>query len=356
MDHQHLKTSRILVVDDSEANLLVLESILEDIGYTDVVTLSDPYQATGICQTYDPDLLLLDLHMPGKSGLDVIAEIRDRKSPRYLPILMLTADVSSEAKVRALSTGANDFLTKPFDRTEVELRIRNLLEMRHLHVRLQSHNELLEVKVAERTSQLQAVKLEILDRLAMAAEFRDDQTGEHTHRVGRTSALVAAALDLADAKIESMRRAAPLHDVGKIGIPDNILLKPGELTPAERAIMKRHTTIGARLLSGSASETLQLAEKIAANHHERWDGRGYGTQLSGDNIPLSARILAVADVFDALTHDRPYKKAWPVDRAVDEIRSQRGAQFDPQVVDAFLSVHEEVDLVDTGEIPRHLFA
>ena len=356
MDDAQLKGSRILVVDDAEANLLILETILEDIGYTNVVTLNDPFRAAGLCQAFDPDLLLLDLHMPGKSGLDVIAEVRDRKSPRYLPILMLTADMSSEAKVRALSTGANDFLTKPFDRTEVELRIRNLLEMRHLHVRLQSHNELLEVKVAERTSQLNAVKLEILDRLAMAAEFRDDQTGEHTHRVGRTCALVAAALGLSEQEIEAIRRAAPLHDVGKIGVPDSILLKPGSLTAVEREVMKRHTSIGAKLLSGSDWETLKLAETIAATHHERWDGSGYGSRLSGDAIPLSARIVTVADVFDALTHDRPYKNAWPVEAAIDEITSQRGKQFDPQVVDAFLSVHEKVDLVDTGEIPRHLFA
>ena len=356
MNEEQLKGSRILAVDDAEANLLILETILEDIGYTNVVTLNDPFRAAGLCQAYDPDLLLLDLHMPGKSGLDVIAEVRDRKSSRYLPILMLTADISSEAKVRALSTGANDFLTKPFDRTEVELRIRNLLEMRHLYVALQSQNELLEVKVAERTSELHAVKLEILDRLAMAAEFRDDQTGEHTHRVGRTSALIAAALGLSDAEIEAIRRAAPLHDVGKIGIPDSILLKPGELTPAEREIMKRHTGIGAKLLSGSDSETLQLAEKIAHSHHERWDGRGYGTRLAGDDIPLSARVLAVADVFDALTHDRPYKKAWDLEASVAEVKAQRGAQFDPRVVDAFLSVHEEIDLVDTGEIPRRLLA
>ncbi len=351
---QAVKGSRILAVDDSDANLLVLESILEDIGYTNVVTLSDPSQAVEMCRVFDPDLLLLDLHMPGVSGLDVMAAVRELTSNTYLPILMLTADISSEAKVRALSTGANDFLTKPFDRMEVELRIRNLLHTRRLHLQLRDQNAELEERVAERTQQLEAVKFEILDRLAMAAEFRDDQTGEHTTRVGGSSALIAAALGLPHQTTEAIRRAAPLHDVGKIGVADRILLKTGPLTPGERELMKRHTAIGAKLLANSDSMTLQLAEQIAATHHERWDGQGYGSNLSGEQIPICGRIVAVADVFDALTHDRPYKQAWPVEDAVEEIRSQRALQFDPQVVDAFLEVHKHVDLVSTGEINKHL--
>jgi putative two-component system response regulator len=353
---ESLTGSRILAVDDSEVNLEVLQAILEDIGYTEVVTVSDPHRALSVCQAFDPDLLLLDLHMPGLSGLDVIAAVRQRKSSTYLPILMLTADVSSEAKVRALSTGANDFLTKPFDRTEVELRIRNLLQMRHLHMELHKQNAQLEAKVADRTRQVEAVKLEILERLAMAAEFRDDVTGRHTQRVGNIAALIAQALGLPDAQVESIRRAAPLHDIGKIGIPDSILLKEGELSPAEKELMKRHTVIGARLLSNSSSGTLQLAEEIAATHHERWDGTGYGSGLSADSIPISGRILAVADVFDALTHVRPYKDAWSCEDAVAEIRSQRERQFDPRVVDAFVEVEATNDLVDTGEVSRHLIA
>lgn len=349
-----LSGSRILVVDDTESNLVLLEAILEDLGYSEVVTLDDPYRAVATCSAYDPDLLLLDLHMPGMSGLDVIAAVRERRSETYLPILMLTADISSEAKVRALSTGANDFLTKPFDRTEVELRIRNLLQIRHLHLSLQNQNAQLEQKVAKRTEQLNAIKIELLERLAMAAEFRDDQTGQHTQRVGRTCALIASALSLPPEEIELIRRAAPLHDVGKIGIPDAVLLKAGPLSPAERQLMKRHTAIGAKLLSDSNSETLRLAEQIAATHHERWDGTGYGNKLSGDAIPLPGRILSVADVFDALTHERPYKTAWPVEDAVEEIRQQRGRQFDPSVVDAFLDIQGGFELVDTGEIPKHL--
>ena len=351
-----LTQSKILAIDDSEANLLVLESILDDIGFTEIVTVSDPTRALAICRAFDPDLVLLDLHMPRMSGLDVIAAIREQRSAAYLPVLMLTADISSEAKVRALSTGASDFLTKPFDRTEAELRIRNLLQMRHLHLQLHNQNTILEKKVAERTIEVETAKIEILERLAMAAEFRDDQTGEHTKRVGMICALVATALDLEADTAEELERAAPLHDVGKIGIPDRILLKPGRLTPAEFELMKRHTSIGARLLSDSVSPTLQLAEQIAATHHERWDGSGYGNRLLREEIPLAGRILAIADVFDALTHDRPYKTAWPVERAIEEIRRQRGHQFDPNVVDAFLGVQETIDLADAGAIARDLVA
>lgn len=339
-----LNRSRIMVVDDTEANLFLLEVILEDLGYTDVVTINDPKLALDTWTAFEPDLVLLDLHMPGISGLDVLAQIRSVPRPGFMPILMLTADASSEAKVRALSTGANDFLTKPFDRIEVQLRMQNLLRIRHLHRELQEQNAHLEDRVKERTKEVAAAKDEILQRLAMAAEFRDDQTGEHTQRVGSTAARVAAALKLPSDEVELIRRAAPLHDVGKIGIPDNILLKPGPLTDRERELMKRHTVIGARLVSRSSAPTLQMAEQIAATHHEKWDGTGYGVGLSGTDIPIAGRIVAVTDVFDALTHERPYKEAWSAADALEEIKSQRGKQFDPSVVDAFLDIRETIDL------------
>ena len=341
-----LTRSRIMAVDDTEANLFLLEVILEDLGYKEVVCVSDPKLALDIWTTFEPDLVLLDLHMPGLSGLDVLAQIRSMPRPGFLPVLMLTADASSEAKVRALSTGANDFLTKPFDRVEVQLRMQNLLRIRHLHRELHQQNLNLEERVQERTREVAAAKDEILQRLALAAEFRDDQTGEHTQRVGFIAARVAESLGLPRKEVELIRRAAPLHDVGKIGIPDRVLLKPGPLTPEERNVMKRHTEIGARLVSGSEAATLHKAEEIAATHHERWDGTGYGTGLSGSDIPISGRIVAVTDVFDALTHERPYKEAWPVEDAIEEIRSQRGKQFDPSVVDAFIDIQETIDLRD----------
>lgn len=342
--------SRILVVDDTQANLLLLEMILEDIGFTDVVCINDPRLAFDTWTSFEPDLVLLDLHMPGLSGLDVLAQIRATSRPGFLPVLMLTADASSEAKVRALSTGANDFLTKPFDRVEVQLRIENLLRIRHLHMELQQQNAHLEERVRERTREVAEAKDEIMARLAMAAEFRDDQTGQHTQRVGMIAALVAEAVGLPAREVELMRQAAPLHDVGKIGIPDSVLLKPGPLNEAERRVMKRHTEIGARLVSGSQAATLQMAEQIAATHHERWDGTGYGVGLSGSDIPMCGRIVAITDVFDALIHERPYKQAWSVTDALDEIHSQRGKQFDPDVVDAFIAVQDTIDLRDKASL------
>jgi putative two-component system response regulator len=276
--------------------------------------------------------------MPHLDGLTLLRQISSRV-PRdgYLPILVLTADITSEAKQASLSLGAKDFLTKPFDRTEVLLRIRNLLDTRFLHLEVQRQNQSLEAAVAARTAELKLSQIETLERLAQAAEFRDDNTGQHTRRISESSVLIAQALGQPDPWLELIRRAAPLHDVGKIAIPDAILLKPGKLTPEEFEVMKTHVHIGASILSGSRSPALQMAEVIALTHHEKWNGMGYA-QLKGEAIPLESRIVAVADVFDALTHARPYKVAWTTEDSVAEIKRQSGQHFDPQVVDAFLSV------------------
>jgi putative two-component system response regulator len=334
------KTARILIVDDEPANVDVLRRMLQRAGFNRLASTNDPREAAVLYIKLRPDLILLDLHMPEMDGLEVMDQLNQIAEASYLPILMLTGDMSPEARREALSRGAKDFVNKPFNTEEVLLRIRTLLETRFLYLQIQTQNQLLEAKVRERTRELEAAQIEIIERLARAAEFRDDNTGQHTERVGQMAALLAKEIGLPDAQVSLIRRAAPLHDVGKIGIPDSILLKLGKLTPDEFALVKTHTTIGARILSGSRFSLLRLAEEIAFSHHERWDGSGY-EGITRDSIPLAGRIVAVADVFDALTQKRPYKAAWPVADAIAEMDRQRGRQFDPDLVDAFLKVIEE---------------
>jgi putative two-component system response regulator len=330
--------ARILIVDDQPENVVLLRRVLSKAGYHDVESTSEPSQAEKLYEAYRPDLVLLDLHMPEMDGFAVLERLRSLTArATYLPILVLTGDHDPLKRRRALAAGATDFLAKPFDTVEVVLRIRNLLETRHLHRLLSDHNAVLEAGVRQRTRELEEAQGEILARLAAAAEHRDDDTGRHTLRVGELSAAIADALGLPAEAVELIRAAAPLHDVGKIGIPDHILLKSGKLTPEEFAVMKAHTTIGGAILAGGRSALVIEAERIALNHHERWDGTGYPHGLSGNAIPLGARIVAVADVFDALTHDRPYRPAWPVDRVMEEIRAQSGHHFDPAVVAAFVT-------------------
>lgn len=334
--------ARILIVDDQEVNLLLLEQILEREGYTNVTSITDPRGIFALFAESEPDLILLDLMMPELSGFEVMERL-ERLIPKenYLPILVLTADITLEAKRKALAGQATDFLTKPFDHAEVVLRIRNLLATRLFHLQLRNQNQILHEQVEERTRDLAQAQIEILDRLARAAEFRDYDTSKHTDRVGHIAALMAGELGLPADQVTLIRQAAPLHDVGKIGISDVILLKPGKLTDEEFAVMRSHTMIGAALLSGGCSELVQMAERIAATHHERWDGRGYPQGLQGDAIVLEGRIVALADVFDALTHERPYKSAWSVAEAVAEIERQSGRQFEPCVVQAFMMLPRE---------------
>ena len=338
-----MKEARILVCDDQEANVALLERMLDGAGYVHVAATTDSRQVVGMCTQSPPDLILLDLQMPHADGFEVMRQLEPFLEGTWLPILVLTADTTSEAKQRALSAGARDFLAKPLDRTEVLLRIENLLETRMLHLELRGQNVRLEERVRLRTQDLEEARREVLERLALAAEYRDDETGEHAERVGRTAALLCSSLGWAEDEVELMRHAATLHDVGKIGIPDSILLKPGRLTPGEFDAMKSHVDVSRRILSGSRSPLLRLAEELAVSHHERWDGSGYPAGLRGEQIPLAGRVVAVADVFDALTHERPYKRAWPIEQAVAEICEQSGRQFDPRVVRAFRTLdHSEL--------------
>jgi putative two-component system response regulator len=333
----HLE-ARILIVDDEKANVLLLERILAEAGYTDVASTTSSGAVRDLVEEFHPDLILLDLHMPGIDGFGVMEQLQTELDPASVPpVLMLTADITREVKHRALEAGARDFLTKPLDMQEVLLRIGTILNIRFLERALREEKAHLEERVLERTKDLDEAQMETFERLALAAEFRDDDTGEHTRRVGTSAALIATEMGLPREEIDVLRRAAALHDVGKIGVPDRILLAPRKLTVEEFEVVKKHTEIGARLLSGSRSPVLAMAERVAWSHHERWDGNGYAG-LVGEDIPLVGRITTVADVFDALTHKRPYKAAWPIDQALEEMRRQRGNQFDPDALDAFLRV------------------
>ena len=324
--------AQILVVDDEEVNVRALTRILRAAGYPKVLSTTDPTAVSGLYREQDPDVVLLDLHMPKLDGYAVLKQLRSAAGPQaYVPVLVLTGDSSPEARRRALSAGAKDFLTKPFEVGEVLLRIRNLLETRYLHREITTQNQLLEERVRQRTGELEGAYLDTLERLAIAAEFRDDETGRHTERVGEVAALLGSALGLPEEDLFLIRRAAPLHDVGKIGIPDAVLRKPGPLTGEEWEIMKTHASIGARILAGGRSRVVQLAEEIALHHHEQWDGEGYPAGVGGEAIPLPGRLVMVADVYDALTSDRVYREAWPAEKVLAYIRQYAGRRFDPRI-------------------------
>lgn len=339
-----VRQSRILIIDDQPSNISLLRQILERGGFRTCEGLGEAKQAlTRFCE-FNPDIVLLDVHMPGVDGISLLRQLRSRiPDSTYLPVIIMTADTAPKVRQNALSLGAKDFITKPFDATEVLLRIQNLLETRFLYLALNDQNKLLEERVRERTLQLELAQRETLKRLALASDYRDDNTGAHSHRVGHLSSLLAASIGLPSAQAELIGLAAPLHDIGKIAVPDSILLKPAKLTAEEYEIVKKHTTIGASILAGSDFELLQTAAEIAQFHHERWDGTGQN-RLGGEQIPISARIVCVADTFDVLTHDRPYKTAWTIEAALEEVKRERGRQFDPAIVDALLRIAASEDL------------
>lgn len=328
---------RILAADDDAAALSVLARILARAGFADVRTTGEGDRVPALFAEHAPDLVVLDLHMGAVKAPDVIARLRPLiPVDSYVPILVVSGDLTEEARIGALAAGAVDFVSKPYAAAEVLLRVRNHLHTRSLHLSLAGQKQELERKVRERTRELEETACEVLERLARAAELRDDDTGIHTRRVGELSARIAAAMGLPTGEVEMIRRTAPLHDLGKVGIPDGVLLKPGRLSEGERALMQRHTAIGAEILAAGRSRMVRMAEQIAASHHERWDGGGYPAGLAGEAIPLPARIVALADFYDALSSDRPYRPAWPRERVVQEIAAGRGTHFDPAVVDAFV--------------------
>ncbi len=350
-----MRRSCILCIDDDHTILELLCDYLEALGYQ-TLKASDGETGLELARKYLPDLILLDVMMPGLSGFEVCRELKKDPTTRDIPVVMVTALGEIEDRVRALEVGADDFLTKPVALPELKARVKSLLEVKAYRDHLKRHKEALEREVALKTQELQRafealrkahqkikdLSLEVILRLSRAAEYRDEHTGEHIRRMAHYSALIARKLGLNEEAVESILYAAPLHDIGKIGIPDQILLKPGPLDEREWEIMKKHTEIGAEILRGTQSGFVKVGEIVALYHHERWDGRGYPRGLKGPEIPLAARIVAVADVFDALTSDRPYRKAFSVEEAFQIIEEELGSHFDPKVGRAFLESREEI--------------
>ena len=342
MDNKH-----ILIVDDEPTNLKLLDKMLRGQGYQDLLLVSDPREVIDRYHAARPDLILLDINMPHLDGYQVMEQLKALNDPLLPPIIILTAQHGKDYLLRALAAGARDFVTKPFDRNELLMRVRNLLDAQLAHRLMYDQKKVLEEMVQSRTEELRNTRLQVVQRLGMAAEYRDEETGSHILRMSHICALLTRTLGGSEADCELILNASPMHDIGKIGIPDAILLKPGKFEPQEWEIMKTHAAIGGKLLDGDDSDLMRMAREIALTHHEKWDGSGYPNGLAGEAIPQAGRIAALADVFDALTSERPYKKAWTITAAVDLIKENRGKHFDPDIVEVFLQ--ELPGIVDIRE-------
>lgn len=336
------QSQKILIVDDEPSNLKLLIRLLGHHGYADVSTLEDPRQVVNVFRQLRPDLILLDLNMPHLSGFEVLDQLKALSDPLLPPVVILTAQHGRDFVLEALSRGARDYICKPFDPSELVMRVQNLLDAHLAHRLLFDQKKTLEEMVAHQTRALRDTRLQVVQRLGRAAEYRDEETGNHILRMSHNSAFLARCMGWSDAQCELLLHASPMHDIGKIGIPDDILLKPGRLTTDEWEVMKTHAEIGAKLLDGDDSELMMMAKEIAWTHHEKWDGSGYPRGLRAEQIPMSGRIVALSDVFDALTSERPYKKAWDIERALDYIQENKARHFDPELTELFLS--------NTGEI------
>jgi putative two-component system response regulator len=339
------QAAHIVVLDDEAANVRLLMRTLTGAGFYSVTGLTDPRELHPLLVAQPPDLVITDLHMPQLDGFAVLDILQPLINQERLPVLMLTGDGSREARQQALTRGAKDFITKPMDMVEVLLRVRNLLESRVLFQDLRKQNRTLLESATGRTRELESTRIEMIERLALAAEYRDEQTSGHNQRVGLLSSRLAVAIGWTAEDAGLLRRAAALHDIGKIGIPDALLRKPGALTEGEVKVMRTHTSIGARILGGSHIPLLQLAETVAVSHHERWDGTGYPRGLKGHDIPMPGRIVAVADAFDAMTSDRPYRQARPVGVALEALREQYNRHYEGRLVDALEGIAATGDYV-----------
>lgn len=332
----------VVVVDDNLDNIALMEVLLASVPGCAARCFSDPLKALESCRQKDPDLVILDYMMPGLDGLGVTRLLRRESATQHTPVLMVTASSETEVRHRALEEGVTDFLTRPLDITEFVARVKIMLALRRSHLALTGRAESLEAAVRRATVAIHERERETIFRLAKAAELRSGESGLHVLRVANFSQLIAVQLGLPGKDQEMILQAAPMHDVGKLGTPDHILLKADRLNSAEMEAIRRHSLIGYEILKGSASPVLQMAAEIALTHHERFDGKGYPQGLAREEIPILGRIAAVADVFDAITTERPYQPAWAAERAAEFLRSGRGTQFDPDCVDALLSEWEIV--------------
>ncbi|MEE3158896.1 MAG: HD domain-containing phosphohydrolase [Pseudomonadota bacterium] len=340
-----LHGARVVIIDDVQANMRLLESSLRAMGLGQVRGFVDSAEGLSWLQGNPWDLLLLDLDMPAPDGFAILEALRDRDRTAQ-QVILVTALGDAASRRRGLDLGGNDYVTKPVDLPELLLRVRNCLEFGHTHRMLLQERNILEERVQERTVRLRDSYRSVIRALARAADYKDNETGKHIMRIGETAALIAQGLGAPPTWVELLRLAAPMHDVGKIGIADQILLKPGKLTEDEYRAMREHARIGNQILSDSGrSSLLELAAEIALNHHEKWDGSGYPAGLQGEQIPLSARIVALCDVYDALRSERPYKPAWPAERAQTFILEQSGKHFDPAVVEVMAGLFDEIELV-----------
>lgn len=333
---------RILVVEDNPTNLAVLVSVISRIPECTVEGLTQPILALQKVREVSFDLCVIDHQMPGMTGTELIRALRALEDYQSVPLIMVTADDDRKVRVEAVEAGATDFLTKPLNPVELRARVHNLLALRKAQNDLANRAEDLSSQVKAATRHLQDREEEMIWRLARAIEYRDGGTGEHISRVAHISYILARGIGLSEAACRLIYLAAPLHDIGKIAIPDAILRKPASLAPDEYRTMQTHVEIGQRILADGTSDLVRVAETIAASHHERWDGKGYPTGRAGEDIPIEGRIVAIADVFDALCTARPYKPAWPIERARAEILANRGTHFDPICVDAFDRLWPEI--------------
>lgn len=341
---------RILIVDDNVSNVRLLEKVLSLSGYKDFRSATDPRIVPDLCREFDPDVLLLDLNMPWLNGFELLEIIQQQVKNSCLAVIVITAQSEHENRMRALRMGVNDFVGKPFDSAEVIMRIRNMLQFRRMNLQLRDQNRqmeqanllledsnrLLEFRVALRTQELQDTQIELVSRLVRAVEFRDHVTGNHVFRIGKYAEILGELLGMRPEQCSRLNQAATMHDIGKIGIADQILHKNGPLNDDEWIIMKNHTLKGGEILAGSNLAVLQLGEQVAKSHHERWDGTGYPLALSGEDIPIAGRIVAVCDVFDALMAKRPYKEAMSLEKSLEIIRNGEGTHFDPALARLFL--------------------